>query len=80
MDIPTVPGELTAATDHVANIDVPYSLQPEFAVLYSIDMYDYFNNVEDAFRPSHNYLSRQTAINADQRAYLVNAMVNAIHR
>ena len=75
MLIPTVPLNITTSQANVVNIDVMYSHLPEFAAHYSIDMYDYFNIVEDEYRPDHQYLFTQTAINAEQRAYLVNAMV-----
>ena len=75
MLIPTVPLNITTSQANVVNIDVMYSHLPEFAAHYSIDMYDYLNTVEDEFRPDHQYLFTQSSINAEQRAYLVNAMV-----
>ena len=73
--IPTVPLHITTPQKNVVNIDVVYSHLPEYAAHYSIDMYDYYNIVEDEYRPDHQYLFTQTFINAEQRAYLVNAMV-----
>eukprot|EP01036_Dinobryon_divergens_P028125 gene28125-37021_t len=74
--ISVVPLTITTPQRNVVNIDVVYSHLPEFAAHYSIDMYDYFNIVEDEYRPDHQYLFAQTAINAEQRAYLVNAMIS----
>ena len=78
MDIPVVASAITSSQRNVHNIDFAHRNMPEWSTSYSIDMYDYFNIIEDEFRPDHQYLHRQSAINAEQRAYLINAMVGLI--